>query len=329
MEIIFIIVAAVVAFGVLGFGIYTIRQDRQAVIDERLGRYTTEYGSQLSELLDIDEDDALQQASARDIYQEAIDSRLEGSEFAKKWKVELGKADLKITAGEFLGLHFVAVIAGFIIGTFFIFGNPVLGALSGVIGFFVPRFYVARRQGKRMQAFEDQLADNLQMWVNGLRSGYSVLQAIEAISKEAAEPTAGEFTRVVQEVQLGIPLDEALDHALERMPSEDFDLVITAVNIQREVGGNLAEILEIISHTIRERIKLKGEIRVMTSQGRVTGYIIGFLPVGLLIFLYLTNRGYVEPLFTSRSCGWPMLGCGAALVALGQAAIQKIVDIEI
>lgn len=329
MEVLFIIVAAVVALGVLAFGIYTIRQDRQAVIDERLGRYTSEYGSQLSELLDLEESETLQQATARDIYQEAIDKRLEGSNFAKKWKIELGKADLKITPGEFLGLHFVSVALFFFIATFIVFGNPILGAIAGVIGFFAPRFYVSFRQGKRLHQFEDQLPDNLQMWVNGLRSGYSVLQAIEAIAKEAAEPTCSEFRRVVQEVQLGIPLDESLYHALERLPSDDFDLVITAVNIQREVGGNLAEILEIISHTIRERIKLKREIRVMTAQGRVTGYIIGGLPVALLFFLYFVNRAYVEQMFTNRMCGWPMLGCGAALIALGQAAIQKIVDIEI
>jgi len=173
------------------------------------------------------------------------------------------------------------------------------------------------------------LPDNLNMWVNGLRSGYSVLQAVEAIAKEAPEPTATEFKRVVKEVQLGISMEEAFGHLLERMPGDDLDLVITAVNIQREVGGNLAEILEVISHTIRERIKLKGEIRVLTAQGRVTGYIIGSLPILLLIFLMMVNPEYVGQLFENRLCGWPMLGCGATMISTGFMVIQRIVDIEI
>src|SRR5581483_328303 len=149
---------------------------------------------------------------------------------------------------------------------------------------------------------------------SSLRSGYSVLQALEAISREAPDPGAMELRRVVQEVQLGIPMEEALAHLLGRMPSDDLDLVITAVNIQREVGGNLAEILEIIGHTIRERIKLKGEIRVLTSQGRITGYLISFLPITLAIFLDLINPDYVGRLFSDKLCGWPMLGLGLGMI---------------
>ncbi|MFP4322139.1 MAG: type II secretion system F family protein [Anaerolineales bacterium] len=328
MDILIIIVAALIAFGVLGFGIYTIRKDRQAEIDERLGRYTSEYGSQLSELLEVETDGTLQQSSAREMYQERVGKAIEGRQFAQNWKIQLARADLKITPAEFLGFHFVSIAVFFLIGNV-LFSNIILAFIAGVVGFFFPRIYVSFKTGQRKNRFEDQLADNLQMWVNGLRSGYSVLQAVEAIAKEAAEPTSTEFRRIVQEVQLGIPLDEALDHAYDRMPSEDFDLVITAVNIQREVGGNLAEILEVISHTIRERVKLKLEIRAMTAQGRVTGYIIGFMPVGILMFLSLVNPAYVGQMFSNQTCGWPMLGCGAGLIALGTAAIQKIVDIEI
>jgi tight adherence protein B len=226
-------------------------------------------------------------------------------------------------------VHFVSVALFFFVGSFIVFQNVVLGAIAGVVGFFAPRVYVSNKTQGRLRSFEDQLPDNLQMWVNGLRSGYSVMQAIESIAREAAEPTTSEFRRVVQEVQLGITMEDALGHLLERMPSEDLDLVITAVNIQREVGGNLAEILEIISHTIRERIKLKGEIRVLTAQGRVTGYIIGGLPVALLALLMVLNPDYVGQLFENRMCGWPMLCCGGGMISLGMAAIQKIVDIQI
>jgi tight adherence protein B len=138
-----------------------------------------------------------------------------------------------------------------------------------------------------------------------------------------------EFRRIVKEVQLGIDMEDAFDHLLNRIQSPDLDLVVTAVNIQREVGGNLAEILEVISHTIRERIKLKGEIRVMTSQGRYTGYLISFLPIGLAFFLNFITPGYMGQMLTNRNCGWPLLGVGLALIGMGTAIIQKIVDIEI
>jgi tight adherence protein B len=134
---------------------------------------------------------------------------------------------------------------------------------------------------------------------------------------------------VVQEVQLGIDMEDALAHLLSRVESEDLDLVVTAVNIQREVGGNLAEILDVISHTIRERIKLKGEIRVLTAQGRITGYLISFLPIILALFLYTINPGYMGNLFENRVCGWPMLGIALALIGIGFALVQKIVDIDI
>jgi tight adherence protein B len=320
--------ASLVVIGVLAFAIYSIRRDRSAIIDERLGRYTSEYGSQLSELLTVEEEAASQGSRALMSLKEAADSAIKERGFAKKWKTQLARADIKITPAEYLGLHFVSVAVAFLIGNV-VLGSPIFAVLAAVEGFFFPRIYVARKTGKRQRDFEAQLADNLQMWVNGLRSGYSVLQAIESISKEAAEPTASEFKRVVREVQLGIPMEEAFKHLLERMPGDDLDLVITAVNIQREVGGNLAEILEVIGHTIRERIKLKGEIRVMTAQGRFTGYLIALLPVFLLGLLSLISPNYIGLMFKDRLCGWPMLGCGAALIALGTAAIQRIVDIEI
>jgi tight adherence protein B len=204
-----------------------------------------------------------------------------------------------------------------------------MGVLGAFIGFFAPRIFVARVTAQRLVRFENQLPDTLGLWVNALRSGYSVLQSMEAISRDAPEPTSTEFKRVVQEVQLGIDMEDALEHLLNRLDSEDLDLVVTAVNIQREVGGNLAEILDVISHTIRERIKLKGEIRVLTAQGRITGYLISGLPIILALFLYVINPGYMGNLFENQMCGWPLLGCGLSLIGIGFALIQKIVDIDI
>src|SRR6185503_2337865 len=124
-------------------------------------------------------------------------------------------------------------------GYFVLFGQQIImGVVAGFVGFFAPRIYVSRATASRLIRFENQLPDTLGLWVNALRSGYSVLQSMEAISRDAPEPTSTEFKRVVQEVQLGIDMESALDHLLLRMESEDLDLVVTAVNIQREVGGN-------------------------------------------------------------------------------------------
>lgn len=259
-----------------------------------------------------------------------VNNYLSNRSFGKSARQKLARANLKLTVAEYAASHFAAA-AGLFTASYLILasGDIITASILGLIGFFVPRIVVGRLINQRLYAFEGQLADTLSLWVNALRSGYSVLQAMEAIAKDSPEPTMTEFERVVREVQLGIPMEDALDHLLERIQSEDLDLVVTAVNIQREVGGNLAEILEVISGTIRERIKLKGEVRVLTSQGRITGYLISFLPIGLALFLNVSQPGYMGQLFEDRTCGWPMIGIGLALIGIGMAVIQRIVDIEI
>ncbi|GAB5490604.1 MAG: type II secretion system F family protein [Phototrophicaceae bacterium] len=261
---------------------------------------------------------------------EPFNDALSDRQWGKGVRGKLSRANLKMTVAEYAASHVLGAIAGFVLGyVFFASGDVVFSTMFGAVGFFAPRFWVNRRVNKRLIQFEEQLADTLGLWVNALRSGYSVLQAMEAISRDAPEPTKTEFERVVREVQLGIDMEDALQHLLDRIESEDLDLVVTAVNIQREVGGNLAEILEVISHTIRERIKLKGEIRVLTSQGRITGYVISGLPIFLAAFLNFATPGYMGAMFSNRLCGWPLLGIGLALIGIGTAVIQKIIDIEI
>jgi len=320
--------AGVVAVLVIGIGIFSVRSERD-LIEERLVASEQESSITLN-LDDYEEEEEEQSISLRERVLGRFDSAVEDREWAQKWRQQLARADLKITVAEYAALHFVAMVVVFIFSYFiFLPGNIVVGILAAFVGLFLPRIYVARQVSARLIKFEEQLPDTLGLWVNALRSGYSVMQAMEAIAKDAPEPTATEFRRVVQEVQLGIDTEDALEHLLARVDSEDLDLVITAVNIQREVGGNLAEILEVIQFTIRERIKLKGEIRVMTTQGRYTGYLISLMPIGLAIFLSLIRPGFMEPLFRNRLCGWPLIGIGLALIGIGTAIIQKIVDIEI
>ncbi len=319
---IIIIAAGVLSFIILIVGIVSIRRENKDVLAERLGRYTD--FEQVVEITPAGGETEETSALTR-----RLDLALNNREFGKKWKIALAKADLKITVAEYMALHVITTIGFFLVGIFILFKGNIVGAMiAGVIGLFAPRIYVSRKQNKRLILFETQLPDTISLWVNGLRSGYSVLQAMEAIAKESPEPTASEFRRVVQEVQLGITMEDGLDHMLQRMTSDDLDLIVTAVNIQREVGGNLAEILDVIGHTIRDRIKLKGEIRVLTSQGRYTGYLISGLPIVLALFLMVINPNYMGGLFENRMCGWPMLGIGLGLIGMGTAAIQRIVDID-
>jgi tight adherence protein B len=317
--------AVVLALIVLVIGIRNVRAERDP-IEERLGRYDDSFQAAF---LDAEEEKAAEPDKPTAL-ETVINNAIADRPFAQKWRQQLARADIKLTVAEYAALHIIAMIGFFVVGYFVLFGQQlVMGIVSGFVGFFAPRIYVSRQTSKRLNTFEQQLPDTLGLWVNALRSGYSVLQSMEAISRDAPEPTSTEFKRVVQEVSLGIDMPDALQHMLSRVESEDLDLVVTAVNIQREVGGNLAEILDIISHTIRERVKLKGEIRVLTSQGRITGYLISFLPIILALFLYTINPDYMGNLFENRACGWPLLGIGLALIGIGSAIVQKIVQIEI
>jgi tight adherence protein B len=324
LQVIILVGAIGVALVVLFIGIRSVRSQGD-VLEERLGRYEDSYQS----FLDVEEEEH-QPSEKESQLEKAIEKAIAHRPFAQKWRQQLARADIKLTVAEYAALHVISMIGFFMLGYFVIFQQQlVMAIIAGFVGFFAPRIYVSNATSKRLKAFETQLPDTLGLWVNALRSGYSVLQAMEAISRDAPEPTKTEFKRVVQEVSLGIDLSDALQHLLERVESEDLDLVVTAVNIQREVGGNLAEILDVISHTIRERIKLKGEIAVLTAQGRITGYLISGLPILLALFLNAINPGYMGNLFSNRMCGWPLLGIGLALIGIGSAVVQKIVDIEI
>jgi tight adherence protein B len=204
----------------------------------------------------------------------------------------------------------------------------VLAAFAGILGYFVPRLYLGFAKRQRLNRFNGQLGDTINLLVNGLRSGYSMLQAMETVAKELPPPISEEFARVVQEVGLGLSAEQALNNMLRRIQSDDLDLMITAINVQHEVGGNLAEILDIISFTIRERVRIKGEIRTLTAQGMLSGYVISFLPIGLGLIMFLMNREYMLRMF-STTCGWIMVGVAVFGIVTGFIAIQKIVRIEV
>jgi len=258
---------------------------------------------------------------------ERLDKALAERGFARNLRTQLARANLKLTAGEFIAATIICMIL-FPAIVFVLRRNIPLSLLAAVLGFFVPRWYVAYLQGKRLKAFNDQLGDIISMMVNGIRAGYSVLQAMEAVAKEMDEPASEEFGRVVKEVQLGLSLEQALDNLLRRVPSDDLDMTVTAIKVQQEVGGNLAEVLDTISFTIRERVRIKGEIRALTAQARYSGYIVSLLPIGVALFVYTINPKFMGPMFQDP-CGWMMLGVAGAGIIAGFFITRKIADIEV
>ena len=239
------------------------------MVEERLGKY-------VEEQRDEDARQAKREGLAYPVT-EWLNRRVEGSSYASKLSRNLGRADLKLKPGEYILIVvasiFLVGLVGYVIGQ----QSILLFIVGGLAGAYLPGMYVKSRQNRRLVKFGDQLADMLNLMVNGLRAGYSTMQAMEAVSKELPSPINEEFRRVVQEMQLGVTMERALANLLERVPSDDLDLVVTAINVQREVGGNLAEILDTISFTIRERVRIKGEIRVLTTQVMYSGrFLIHF-----------------------------------------------------
>jgi tight adherence protein B len=260
-----------------------------------------------------------------------IDRAVASRGMAVKLSADLARADLKVTVGEFYVARVVFVSLGALLGYALpVGGHILLGVLLAVGGFFAPRMYINSRKNRRLRAFNTQLADTIGLLSSALRSGYSMLQAMELVAREGPQPMAGEFERVVREVGLGLSPEEALANLVRRVQSDDLELLVTAINVQREVGGNLAEVLDTIASTIRDRVKLKGEIRVLTAQQQYSGYIVGLIPVGLSLILFVINPTYMLNVFHKTVwCGWTMLGCSVAMISTGFVFIQRIVRIRV
>ncbi len=302
-------------------GVVVSAGEERKLVDDRVGRY-------LDDPSLVGAEGAAERSAAVSDWLNNTLGRFSWSQGISK---SLARADIKLRVGEYI-LVCIGVIALTGLVAWYFGQRALLSAgIGAIIGFFLPGFYVRREQGKRLQRFDEQLADMLNLMVNGLRAGYSTLQALEAVSKELPPPISDEFRRVVQEMQLGIPMERALDNLFRRINSKDLDLVITAMNVQREVGGNLSEILETISHTIRERVRIKGEIRVLVSQVMMSGRFLAVMPVILAVGLYFLNRPYMMNFFNenTRWLGIPMLIAGAILIGIGYFTMQKIADIEI
>lgn len=260
-----------------------------------------------------------------------VERAVKGRSFADKTRSALSRADLRITVGEWILVRIAAAAVTSLIGLVMGRTSPGLAVLFAIafagIGWMLPQLYLSMRAKKRQKAFVNQLGDTISLMANSLRAGYSLLQTMELIAREAQAPMSIEFSRVVREVGLGISPNQALENLLRRVPSEDLDLLVSAIKIQHEVGGNLGQILDVIGETIRERVRIKGEIGVLTAQQSLSGYVISALPVVLGVGLYLMNPGYVSQMFA-----WPFIcmPIGAMILAIvGYFVMRKIVAIEV
>jgi tight adherence protein B len=280
--------------------------------------------------------DILQKSVALAQLNKVVENRDFGANLAR----DIARADLKLKPSEFLAIWGASIIG---VPFFFIVASLGLPALrsplalvvGALIGFMLPRFWLGRRKSGRLSAFNKNLPDTITLLANGLRAGSSFLQAVELVVRESRPPISTEFSRVIREVNLGLPFEAAMENMVRRVKSEDLELMATAINIQHTVGGNLAEILDSIAFTIRERVRIKGEIRTLTAQQRLSGYVVGFLPIALAAFLFVAAPNFMDPMFQKPpdAFGLPLgvviLAFGGFMMFLGFLFIRKIVDIEV
>ncbi|MDB4897540.1 MAG: Type secretion system domain [Firmicutes bacterium] len=274
---------------------------------------------------DPDSDGKQGKVSARDALLKAVEQATLGRRFTNKLEVRLQRADWKWKPAEFMVAQGVA--AGVGLGLALI-SSPGLWWLLGALGWVGPHILLARAEKSRLKLFEQQLPDVLAIIANALRSGYSFLQAMEVVSREMPDPVAKEFSLVLRESRVNIPMDDALSNLVGRVKSADLDLVVTAVLIQRQVGGNLSDVLDKIGGTIKERIKLLGEIRTLTTQGRMSGWIVSILPIGMAVVFHLISPGYLNPLW-QNPVGWILVFAGVTMQGIGILIIKNMVNLEV
>jgi tight adherence protein B len=239
----------------------------------------------------------------------------------------LVKAHVLMRAEEFIGL---TLLSGMILYTvLFLLGNSVLlGILGGLIGLRLPAMLVKSKIKRLSAAMTDQLPEALNIISSGLRAGFSFPQAVSVVVREMEPPLAVEFSRVLRENRLGKPMDAVLNDLVGRVDNDDLELLVTALLIQRQVGGNLAEVLDSISHTIRERVRIKGEIRTLTAEGRLSAVILSLLPVAVALAISVLNPGYVVILI-EEPIGIAMIIGAIILQLIGIMIIRKIVAIDV
>jgi tight adherence protein B len=332
-----LVVAGVAALAIIVIAVGIATSGSGSGISSRLERYAS--GKQDSPKVSTGQgpiSDLIAQSAAL----AQLNKVVEGRDFGANLSRELARADLKLKVSEYLFIWAGAVVGipilFLVLGVVFpALGSPIALLVGAFLGFMLPRFWLNRRKGGRLGAFNKQLPDTITLIANALRAGSSFLQAIELVVRESRPPISTEFARVIREVNLGLPFETALENMVRRVKSDDLELMATAISIQHTVGGNLAEILDSIAFTIRERVRIKGEIRTLTAQQRLSGYVVGFLPIALVGFLFVAAPNFLKPMFEKppEILGLPagviILAFGGFMMFVGFMLIRRIVDIEV
>ncbi len=250
-----------------------------------------------------------------------------GRQFMEKTRIELVRADLPLTGYEF---NIARGLAGLVIAVLVgVTGRSVLAAAVVFPAvWLLASAYVTSLKNKRLKLFSGQLGDALTLFANSLRAGFSFLQAVSSVAREMPDPVSKEFTKLMKEMSLGLSVEKALSNLLIRVPSDDLELLVIAILIQKEVGGNLAEVIDTIASTIRERITIQREVKTLTAQGKLSGMVVGLLPLFLGVIMFLFNPSYVTVLFVNP-IGQAMIALGILNMIIGIYLISKIVKIEV
>jgi tight adherence protein B len=242
--------------------------------------------------------------------------------------MQLMRADWNITATEYMLIRIGLMLVGLLLGWIF-FGNVLSGVAFAILANLLPGIFLRRSASRRQIKFESQLVDVLVLITGAVKTGFSLLQAMEIVQREMQPPASDEFRRVYTEIGLGISLSQALDNLSTRMENQDLDLVVTAVKIHDQVGGNLSTMLEAVTETVRERDRLFREARVITTQQRVTSYMISVLPIAIGLLMFMLNPNYIMQLFT-RGFPWLLIPIFAVLgIIAGHFVLQRITKIEV
>jgi len=325
-----LILIAIMVFVVVAVGFFVLaslldqRSARARLIRERLTSVQKAAERQPSEELALLRDEMLSEIPA-------LDEFLRRSARVSQVQDVLSQADMKLRAGNFLALCLVCAIT---LGAVLLFWNKnanyaaLLGWVGLILGFFIPYAYVTHRRSKRFEKFEELFPEAIDTLARAVRAGHAFTTALEMIASEVSEPVAGEFRKLFEEQKFGLPVRDALLNLTERIPLVDVKFFVTAVMLQRETGGNLAEILDNLSYVIRERFKILRQVKVYTAQGRLTMVLLMGLPPLIVIIMLTMNPGFIRPLFDDP-IGHGLVVAGITLQTIGYFVIRKIVRIQV
>jgi tight adherence protein B len=324
-----IAVLAAVTVLALVYGIYLTLTRRKVLVAQRMETYAG-----------IEEEAAV--AAAEEMKKLSPVARalrtVLGGGYLQRVEEALAQADLPLKPSEYILLRLVLAGLAFLFGLYGL-GYLHSGILLAILGYVAPAIMVRTNQYRRRAKFTRQLADALMLLTNSLRSGYSFLKGLELIAKEMSDPISKELNRMLREVNLGAPIEDALTNLGRRVKSEDLDIVISAYLVQKDIGGNLTEIMEKVAETIRERLRIQGDIKVLTAQGRLSGLIVGLLPLVVFFFIFMSSPSYFEvmlgpPIITligglGVPAGVLMVLAALVLELIGAYLIFKIVSIKV